>query len=718
MTISYIPLMRPVAERLLGEMNKRLSNGVELRFGSNGSMSINLATGQWYDHERREGGGVLDLIQRELKGDRAGARTWLIEQGLVQPEPKPERPREPEHETETNTNGLGRSWPPTFYDYRDADGSVLFRVERKFPKRFFQHGPDGSGGFVSRKGCMARVRLIPYRLPELIGADPTRVIFVCEGEKDADKLARLGMVATCNPGGAGKWSYQFGRHFKGRRVIVLADNDDAGRSHAADVCSKLREEAAEVAVLELPGLPEKGDVSDWLDNGGNAEELKRLAETAFSHPHYAPERTRAHLHTPPEISRETDILAVLLAALRLCGVRGEERNAKLMFLALTSRLLDEPVSLVVKGLSSSGKSFTLGQVVKFFPPEAVIALTGMSERTLVYSEEEFSHRTILLYEASALREQREKTDGNQTAYFLRSLLSEGRIDYAVTVRDKAKGFVTRKIVKTGPTNVIITTTALDLHSENETRMLSLLTDDSSAQTRAIMIASATGSVSTVDYAPWHDLQYWLAGSKVRAVVPFAPFIAESIPPVAVRLRRDFRSILRLIETHAILHQATREKDDRGRIIATPADYEAIRALVADLISAGVGATVPATVQETVEAVAALAETQGVKIDAIAARLKIDRSAAQRRLATARGKGFIVNLEDKRGKPSRYFIGEPMPGEIEIMPSVEAVTACTARCTHECTAQTAENSDDPQGCAGVHAVHGGILRMARPAHDRR
>ena len=92
------------------------------------------------------------------------------------------------------------------YDYRDERGDVLFQVVRFEPKDFKQRRPDGQGGW---RWSVKGVRQVPYRMPELLEANPTDLVFIVEGEKDADRLADLGLVATCNPGGAGKrpkWS--------------------------------------------------------------------------------------------------------------------------------------------------------------------------------------------------------------------------------------------------------------------------------------------------------------------------------------------------------------------------------------------------------------------------------------------------------------------------------------------------------------------------------
>ncbi len=126
-------------------------------------------------------------------------------------------------------------------------------------------------------------------------------------------------------------------------------------------------------------------------------------------------------------------------------------------------------------------------------------------------------------------------------------------------------------------------------------------------------------------APWHALQAWLDTAEHRVSIPFAALLAQNIPPVSVRLRRDFGAILNLIRTHAILQQQNRDRDDQGRIVATEKDYLVVRELVADLITDGVGATVSATIRETVGCVHDLASEEGASVLAVAERLRLDRS---------------------------------------------------------------------------------------------
>lgn len=260
-------LIEPVARMLFGEPNRHLSNPRELRFGNRGSLSIKIDgphKGTWNDHEAATGGGVLDLVAREIGGDHRAAIEWLKREGF---------PVE-DHAPPTSRRVIAT------YPYTDEAGELLFEVVRHEPKDFRQRRPDGNGGFIwNLKG----VRQVPYRLPETIVAiAEERTVFIVEGEKDADRLWKLNIPATCNAGGAGngKWRDDFAPLFEGAHVVIVPDNDDPGRNHAEGVARSLSSVAASVKVLALPKLPYKGDVSDWLNGGGTFEALHALAEAA------------------------------------------------------------------------------------------------------------------------------------------------------------------------------------------------------------------------------------------------------------------------------------------------------------------------------------------------------------------------------------------------------------------------------------------------------
>ena len=163
------------------------------------------------------------------------------------------------------------------YPYHDETGALLFEVVRYEPKDFRQRRPDGEGGWAWNLDGTARVL---YRLPELLAADPAAWVFVVEGEKDADALASIGLVATTNPGGAGKWGrLSDDSALHGRRVAIIPDRDEPGRRHAKDVAARLHGKAADVRILDLAsveGFTGK-DVSDWLD-GLDSKEPEELAK--------------------------------------------------------------------------------------------------------------------------------------------------------------------------------------------------------------------------------------------------------------------------------------------------------------------------------------------------------------------------------------------------------------------------------------------------------
>lgn len=195
---------------------------------------------------------VKDLfVQAELVDDTRPTRTRR------EPAPEPQPPRKEKKA----------------YEYQDADGNTLYRVLRTPDKKFPQQTPDGSGGW---KNGLNGTKPVLYRLPALVSAKRTAWVFVVEGEKDADRLAELGLIATTSPMGAGKWRPEYSEFLKDRTVFILPDNDKAGREHAEAVAATLPGSV----ILQLPNLPEKGDVSDWLDAGGSKEKLLALAADA------------------------------------------------------------------------------------------------------------------------------------------------------------------------------------------------------------------------------------------------------------------------------------------------------------------------------------------------------------------------------------------------------------------------------------------------------
>lgn len=363
----------------------------ELRWGSGGSRKFSYDNLVWFDHEAGLGGGAIDLVMRECSTDREGALAWMQKEGLIEahhahsaaparqevPQPNNEQapPESPpaENLTEvevahwdyTNRDGEFR-YRVVRYHYRRTDGSFVADAKTgKLKKTFKQKSRDASGritfGLNGRSLCL-------YRWPAIeLAVAEGRTVFVVEGEKAADALIALGFEATCNSGGAGKdFHDEMVATFKGAKVVVLPDNDPQatkkvkekdedgnlverevlrfhadgspvfpGQDHAEAVAAKLRRIATSIKVLDLPGLPLKGDVVEWIEAGGTHDELQRLAEGC------APWRPR-----PPRSAFGAQ-------------TSGSIAKKPVVYDWLVKHLIERNGILILAGESMAGKSFLI-----------------------------------------------------------------------------------------------------------------------------------------------------------------------------------------------------------------------------------------------------------------------------------------------------------------------------------------------------------------------
>jgi hypothetical protein len=141
------------------------------------------------------------------------------------------------------------------------------------------------------------------------------------------------------------------------------------------------------------------------------------------------------------IGSEENILTRIAGEAERAGHAGPTGGLRITYLAATTRLLPRPVSVALRGPSSAGKSFTMKRALAFLPEEAYVELTAMSEKALVYLDEDLRHKVLVVYEGAGL-------SGDFTAYAIRSLLSEGRLEYAYTDFERKK---TVRVRKEGPT---------------------------------------------------------------------------------------------------------------------------------------------------------------------------------------------------------------------------------------------------------------------------
>ena len=535
----------------------------------------------------------------------------------------------------------------------------------------FRVSLTGKPEVKTRKGDKHR----PYGLWKLEEAREAGYAWLVEGESDCQTLWFHEEPAVGIPGANG-WKAEWASDLEGMGRLYFVVEDEAGEAcwqklaatpalrerlyrvelEGAKVVSELHKRDAgafEAAIREA-----REGARAWLD----------IAETEEQ------ERAREAWAACQELAESKDILAEFVADLEKCRLVGETKNAKLLYLAMTSRLLEKIVSVAIKGPSSAGKSYLVKQVMGFFPESACWFFSGMSEKTLFYTEEPLAHRHIVLSEAAGV-------GGEFQDYVIRTLLSEGFLEYEF-VEKTSEGLRARRLRKEGPTGFITTTTRASLFWENETRYLSLTVTDTREQTRRVFRAIADEQAEEPDRERWHALQVWLEGSEHRVAVPYARGLAEKVGDVAVRLRRDFSVILSLVRSHALLHQATRERDGDGRIVASIEDYRRVRELVADLVAEGVEATVPPIVRKTVEAVEKIiryGDDGHATNRAVAEELRVDKAAASRRVRVAVDRGYLRNLEDRKGRPARLVVGEPMPEDAEILPPPEEIEGVLSGC---------------------------------------
>ena len=255
-----------IAQELWGEPNKKMSHGSELRCGTHGSKSVDTEKGVFQDHETGESGGFVDLYKLarpQINGNIADA---LEKEFGMEKDPQFQKRGKDEI---------------TVYDYIGDHGVLEYQVVRTDfqdgSKTFRQQRPDGQGGWIKN---LKGINRIPYNLPAVLH-HKDKPVFIVEGEKAADKLNEIGVLATTNNGGSGQWTEEHSQWLKDRRVVVMPDNDEVGVKHGAKVINTLIGVASQIKLLDLSDqLPPKGDIVDWLDTGKTKHQLFALVNKA------------------------------------------------------------------------------------------------------------------------------------------------------------------------------------------------------------------------------------------------------------------------------------------------------------------------------------------------------------------------------------------------------------------------------------------------------
>ena len=279
-----------------------------------------------------------------------------------------------------------------------------------------------------------------------------------------------------------------------------------------------------------------------------------------------------------ELLRSKNIMEKMLSLTERSGYVGEEINKIMLYLAFTSRLMDNSISCIVKGSSASGKSSLVNTVLNMFPKAEVLKYSFLTAKALVHFQGSLSHKILFIQEHNG---------GESADYSIRTSLSEGEISISYPVKNETTGeFETRdKLVDAKGLVYVETTTRDHIHDENQTRVFDLYIDESEEQTGRIL---ETEAMEIDQQKIEKELKIWRAAQKILkphpVSIPFAKMLVKPFPKDKVRSRRDFKRFLSLIKVHAFLHQYQRKSDGQGRILATAEDLRSILPIVGKVLS--------------------------------------------------------------------------------------------------------------------------------------
>jgi hypothetical protein len=260
-----------------------------------------------------------------------------------------------------------------------------------------------------------------WRLQEIKDAD---CAWLVEGESDALTLWFHGFPALGLPGASNWRDERDALHFADVSTIYVCIEPDTG-GDAVQKWLKTSVIRNRVRLVRLAGVKDPSELYLAAPEAFEARIKTAMGSaTPWSEIEAAEidERRKEAWAKCGPLAKEPYILDRFLEDIGRRGLVGEDKPAQLVYLALTSRRLSRQVNVVLKGPSSGGKNTIIEKTLEFFPDSAVHLLTGLSEHSLAYDDEPISHRFIVIFEAAGMT-------GEMATYFIRSLLSEGRLRY-------------------------------------------------------------------------------------------------------------------------------------------------------------------------------------------------------------------------------------------------------------------------------------------------
>ena len=353
--------------------------------------------------------------------------------------------------------------------------------------------------------------------------------------------------------------------------------------------------------------------------------------------------------------KSRNLLRWVVDGIEEAGVAGERFLSLTIFLAGTSRLLSRPLAVIVQGPSASGKSYSIEQVAKLFPAEAILSATDITPNALYYMEPgELEHKFVVAGE----RPRRQNNETAETTKALREMISNAELVKLVTISD-GEGPRSVTVRQKGPIAYVESTTAPELFEEDANRCLVLHSDERPEQTRKILLADAkqlTGEMRSERRDEVREefkcLHRCLA--PLQVMIPFANQLVELFPKEPLEVRRSFSHLTSMIKSIALLHQYQRPLDEVGRILAQPEDYFLARLLLDEVFGQSLGRKPAEALKRFVARVRTLTGEHTAK--ELAQSMNMSERTVREHLAELLERGVITQSTPARGPiPAGWMI---------------------------------------------------------------
>jgi len=456
---------------------------------------------------------------------------------------------------------------------------------------------------------------------------------------------------------------------KGILIIFGGNDDEPLYSDTLDIANdKKRTEFIEKVVQSYKGIP-----TDKLEQAI----LKKVAEI-MNEKHRAGENSEDEQETDPlettpqeikdaalEMLKSKNLFEQISADISAVGVAGEKQLSVMLYIIMTSRLLDKPLSAIVQGASASGKSYIIETVAKLMPPEAIVQAHDFSDQALYYLPSgSLKHRVIISGERVNEHRSKEGFAEDNTKAF-REMVASGILRKAVTVTSKGERPKTEMIEQLGPISYLESSTAANIHDEDSTRLLPLVTDESANQTKRIIEAQRQDAKGqTISEARLQEiiLRHHTLQRLLRPLIVRIPYIDSiSLPETNIATRRTYQQFRFAINSVAFLRQYQKqlqhdETTGQEYIEADEIDYEIVYGLT-NIVLARTYSPLNQQSRDLLQKVLEHTDTDTEFTQKDCEQwCGLSNTTARRRLSPLESAGIIT--VNKETKPYRYKVEHP------------------------------------------------------------